>query len=367
MAMVKFINVSKHYGEVVAVENLNLEIRDKEFFCLLGPSGCGKSSTLRMVAGLETVTSGEIYIGDALVNDLEPRERNIAMAFENYALYPHLTVFENIAFPLRVQKVPEETKKRKVEEVAKILDINELLDRRVDQLSGGQQQRVSTGRAIVRSPRVFLLDEPISHLDAKLRDHMRGELKRLQRKLQVTTTYVTHDQIEAMSMADRIGVMDLGVIQQVGTPWEIFNKPANTFVANFVGSPRINSFDCSLKEGKGGYLLATDSFEYNFALKAGKLISEKASSLDKLKFGIRPRDVGVHLKDEKIENAIPVEVSITEPLGDYTIVDLILGNHIVKAIVPPDLKLEENQKLTITFPEQHIHVFDAQTGSRIEM
>ncbi|GAI06133.1 unnamed protein product, partial [marine sediment metagenome] len=214
---------------------------------------------------------GEIYIGDALVNDLEPRERNIAMAFENYALYPHLTVFENIAFPLRVQKVPEETKKRKVEEVAKILDINELLDRRVDQLSGGQQQRVSTGRAIVRSPRVFLLDEPISHLDAKLRDHMRGELKRLQRKLQVTTTYVTHDQIEAMSMADRIGVMDLGVIQQVGTPWEIFNKPANTFVANFVGSPRINSFDCSLKEGKGGYLLATDSFEYNFALKAGKL------------------------------------------------------------------------------------------------
>jgi ABC-type sugar transport system ATPase subunit len=367
MAAIKFINVSKHYGEVIAVENLNLEIKDREFFCLLGPSGCGKSSTLRMVAGLETVTSGEIYIGDTLVNDLEPRERNIAMAFENYALYPHLTVFENIAFPLRVQKAPEETKRKKVEEAAKILDISELLDRRVDQLSGGQQQRVSTGRAIVRNPQVLLLDEPISHLDAKLRDHMRGELKRLQRKLRVTTTYVTHDQIEAMSMADRVAVMNLGLIQQVGTPWEIFNKPANTFVANFVGSPPINIFDSSLKEEKERYLFATDSFKYNLSPEAGKLIAEKAPSPDKLKFGIRPRDVGVHLKNERIENAIPVEVNITEPLGDYTIVDFILGNHIIKAIVSPDLKLEENQRLTVTFPEQHIHVFDAQTGGRIEI
>jgi len=366
MASVRFKNVCKNYGKVKAVKNLNLEIRDKEFFCLLGPSGCGKSSTLRMVAGLEKISSGEIYIGSTLVNDLEPAERDIAMAFENYALYPHLTVFENIAFPLKVRKVSEEVKKKKVREVAEILNITELLDRRVDQLSGGQQQRVSTARAIVRNPRVLLLDEPISHLDAKLRDYMRGELKRLQRKLQVTTIYVTHDQLEAMSMADRVAVMNLGVVQQIGTPYEIFNRPANLFVANFVGSPPMNIFSCTLQKEKGEYYLATDSFKYNLSKEVGEIIGKSVASSEHLKFGIRPRYIEIYKEKIKTRNLIPAKVIITEPLGDYTIVDLLIGHHSIKAIISPDLNLEENEDVVITFSEKHIHIFDSETGNRID-
>ena len=235
MARVKLENVWKKYGDVEAVRNVTLECRDKEFLCLLGPSGCGKSSTLRMIAGLEYVTEGKIYIGDRCVNEIDPYKRDIAMVFESYALYPHKKVYDNMAYPLRVQKYKEDEIKMRVGRAAEILDIKELLDRWPRQLSGGQKQRVAIGRAIVRDPKVFLLDEPISHLDAKLRTHMRGELKRLHRDLDATMVYVTHDQLEGMTMADRIAVMNLGQLQQVGTPDEVFNHPKNKFVAGFIG------------------------------------------------------------------------------------------------------------------------------------
>ncbi|AMM54557.1 ABC transporter ATP-binding protein [Pyrococcus kukulkanii] len=241
MARVLLRNVTKVFGKVVAVDNLTLEVKDGEFMVLLGPSGCGKSTTLRMIAGLETPSKGEIWIGDTLVNDIDPTKRNVAMVFQSYALYPHMTVFGNIEFPLKMMRVPKSERKRKVIEIAKFLGIDDLLNRKPHQLSGGQQQRVALARALVREPEVFLLDEPLSNLDAKIRTQMRFELKKLlSHELGITTIYVTHDQVEAMTMADRIAVMNKGRLQQVGTPEEIFYKPKNTFVATFVGSPQMN-------------------------------------------------------------------------------------------------------------------------------
>ncbi|RLE72424.1 MAG: sugar ABC transporter ATP-binding protein, partial [Thermoprotei archaeon] len=240
MVEVVLKHVTKKFGKVVAVDDLSLEVRDKEFVVLLGPSGCGKSTTLRLIAGLEKPDSGEIWIGDKLVNDVDPTRRNVAMVFQSYALYPHMTVYGNIEFPLKMAGVPKKERKKKVLETAEFLGISELLDRKPSQLSGGQQQRVALARALVREPQVFLMDEPLSNLDAKLRVKMRFELRKLQKKLGITTIYVTHDQVEAMTMADRIAVMNAGKLQQYGTPEEIFYKPSNIFVAGFVGSPPMN-------------------------------------------------------------------------------------------------------------------------------
>lgn len=254
MAGVKLVNVWKQFGEVTAVKNMNLDIKDGEFMILLGPSGCGKTTTLRMISGLEEPTKGQIYIGDKLVADPEkgvfvpPKDRDIAMVFQSYALYPHMTVYDNIAFPLKLRKVPKQEIDQRVREVAEMLGLTELLKRKPRELSGGQRQRVALGRAIVRKPQVFLMDEPLSNLDAKLRVKMRAELKKLQRQLGVTTIYVTHDQVEAMTMGDRIAVINAGELQQVGSPDEVYDKPANTFVAGFIGSPPMNSMDASITE-----------------------------------------------------------------------------------------------------------------------
>ncbi|MBC7189910.1 ATP-binding cassette domain-containing protein, partial [Candidatus Aerophobetes bacterium] len=250
MAEVILKGVYKRYGRVEAVKNLNLHIKDKEFFCLLGPSGCGKSSTLRMIAGLEEISEGIIKIGNRIINNLEPKDRDVAMVFENYALYPHMTVYENLSYPLKGRGMTSSEIDKRVRYIAGLLQIAELLDRKPRQLSGGQKQRVALGRAIVRNPQVFLMDEPISHLDAKLRTLMRAELKRLQRELNTTTIYATPDQREAIAMADTIAIINKGEIQQIGTPLEIFNFPANEFVAGFTGEPPMNLFDCSVESKK---------------------------------------------------------------------------------------------------------------------
>ncbi|RLE71312.1 MAG: glycerol-3-phosphate ABC transporter ATP-binding protein, partial [Thermoprotei archaeon] len=248
MVEVKLVDLCKYFGPVKAVDHLNLHIKDREFVALLGPSGCGKTTTLLMIAGIYKPTSGYIYFGDEIVNDVPPKDRNVGMVFQSYALYPHMTVFDNIAFPLKLKKVPKQEIEKKVKEVAEFLRIAELLDRKPSQLSGGQQQRVALARALAKEPQIFLMDEPLSNLDAKLRIMMRAELKRMQKELGITTIYVTHDQVEAMTMADRIAVLNLGRLQQYGTPDELYNKPSNVFVAGFIGSPPMNFIDGSLVE-----------------------------------------------------------------------------------------------------------------------
>ena len=357
-------DVGKIYKpNVVAVSNLSLTIKDKEFFCLLGPSGCGKSTTLAMIAGLEGVTEGNIFFGNTDVTNVEPRHRDIAMVFENYALYPHMTVFQNIAFSLEAHKVPAEEIKRRVESAADMLDIHELLNRKPSQLSGGQRQRVAIGRAIVRKPKIYLFDEPISHLDAKLRAHMRAEFKRLVKELNTTSIYVTHDQLEGMSMADSIAILNRGVLQQVGTPDEVYNTPINVFVAGFIGDPPINFIECDLLE------------ENNLVYAVGKgfkvVLPERikpALSIEKTKkflLGIRPEHIGIHF-DEK-GNGIPAKVWITEPRGDDIIIDCEVDDTKIKVKSTsekaghPDVgsivRLEINSRRVL--------LFDKETGLRI--
>jgi len=288
---VELRGLTKAYDGTLAVKGLDLEIKDKEFVVLLGPSGCGKTTTLRCIAGLESPDDGEIYIGDRLVNDLDPKDRNIAMVFQNYALYPHMTVYKNLAFPLENRRIPAAEVDRRVQRTAKLLQIERLLGRKPAQLSGGQQQRVAVGRAIVREPQAFLMDEPLSNLDAKLRVHMRAELKRLQKDIGVTTIYVTHDQVEAMTMADRVAILNGGLLQQFGPPTEIFRSPANQFVGGFIGNPPMNFVEGSLgpkgtfDAGVFQYLLTDD-----LAAIAGR------ASSDALVLGIRPQDVQVSLQ-----------------------------------------------------------------------
>lgn len=324
MAKVTLKNVEKFYGKVHAVKDASIDIEDQEFLCLLGPSGCGKSTTLRMIAGLETITKGEIYIGDLLINDLAPKDRNVAMVFENYALYPHKNVFENIAFPLLIRKTSPEEVQSRIQNAARILEIQDLLDRSVNQLSGGQKQRVAIGRAIVREPQVFLMDEPISHLDAKLRTHMRGELKHLQRVLKTTMVYVTHDQLEAISMADRIVIMNLGEIQQVGTPDEIFNNPSNVFVADFVGDPPMNFIDCSLERIDEKLVLSMAGINVALSVEREKMIP--AGAAREVILGIRPQDIKIHATKPKEGDAAVGRVWITKPEGRYVVVEVEVGS-----------------------------------------
>src|SRR5262244_2764401 len=258
MADVALRNVVKRFDEVEAVRNISLDIPDNEFVVLVGPSGCGKSTTLRMIAGLEEATAGEILIGGDVVNDVPPKDRDIAMVFQNYALYPHMTVFENMSFGLRLRRTPKAEIRARVEQAAKILDITDLLGRRPKQLSGGQRQRVAMGRAIVRNPKVFLFDEPLSNLDAKLRVQMRTEIKRVHQKVKTTTVYVTHDQVEAMTLADRVVVMNYGRIEQIGTPQELYHQPRTRFVAGFIGSPAMNFVPCQLEQNSAGMLVRVD-------------------------------------------------------------------------------------------------------------
>lgn len=331
MSNVTLKNVTKIYDTKKVIDNVDLSIKDKEFVVLVGASGCGKSTLLRMIAGLEDITGGEIFIGDKKVNDVHPKDRDIAFVFQSYALYPHMTVRENIAFGLKMRKVDKEIIAKKVQEAAEILDLGEYLDRKPKQLSGGQRQRVALGRAIVRNPKVFLMDEPLSNLDAKLRVQMRSEIKKLHEKLQTTFIYVTHDQTEALTMGDRVVVLDKGVIQQAASPEEIYNNPANTFVAGFVGSPQMNFIDCK---------------DFPFETKENVIV------------GIRPEKMvcGGEIK-------FNVDIEITELLGSEKIAYFNIGGKKCSAKLPADYNIENSLELSIN--PKDLYFFDAQTGKRI--
>ncbi len=363
MAEIQIKKLCKDFGKVRAVIDLNLDIRDKEMICFLGPSGCGKTTSLRMVAGLERPTSGEIFLEGKDVTHIPPKDRHIAMVFETYALYPRKTVFENMAFPLRIRKFSNDEIKAKVLEAARILDIGELLDRNIRQLSGGQRQRVAMGRAIVRKPSLFLMDEPLSHLDAKLRTRMRGELKRLQKDLETTMIYVTHDQLEAMSMADRIAVMNFGVLQQLDTPDQIFNNPVNEFVAGFVGDPPINFIDGQYIEDGGKPYFRNDAFKIELPEKTAAVIREKCPH-GSLHMGIRPSHF--HLHQEKPDlPSMPVKVYISEPLGEMLIIDFLLEKKIIKVVTSPDVRVNMGETMWLSFDFDKVHIFDAQTGAAV--
>ncbi len=357
MARVLIKNLTKRFGKITAVKNFNLEANDKEFIVLLGPSGCGKTTILRCLAGLEQFDEGEVYIGDRLVNDLEPKERDVAMVFQTYALYPHMTVYQNLAFPLENAHIPKEKIKEKVEKTAKLLEIENLLERKPKQLSGGQRQRVALGRAMVREPQVFLMDEPLSNLDAKLRVYMRAEIKKLQRTLGVTTIYVTHDQVEAMTMGDKVAILNEGILQQFGSAFDIYFHPKNVFVAGFIGTPPTNFFKCTLIKERP-LTFDTGSFQY---LVPDALVKKAENWPSSLVLGVRPQDVLVHLKPQEKET-VEVILELDEPLGDRQVLDLKVGPYMVKALVPPDFRANIGDVLWLEFPEDKIYVFDEKTG-----
>lgn len=358
MAKVRLKNLTKRFGNVVAVNNVSFEVKDKGFLVLLGPSGCGKTTTLRCIAGLETLDEGEIYIGDTLVNELLPKDRDVSMVFQSYALYPHMKVFGNIAFPLKMRKVPKNEIKERVKHTAELLRITHLLDRKPKHLSGGEAQRTALGRAIVRNPRVFLMDEPLSNLDAKLRVYMRVELKRLQKDLGVTTVYVTHDQVEAMTMADEVAIMNQGVLQQLGDAYKIFNYPANLFVAGFIGSPPMNFIDCTFTERNGSCFLDAGTFILPIPDDISKIIKEEPTGSE-LILGVRPEDVSLG-KKRTPEKLVEAEIYVIEPLGSEIIVDLKVGDNLVK-VKTTDFTMNIGKKVWVGFNKEKMHLFDKKT------
>lgn len=361
MAKIVLEGVCKNFGNVAAVNELSLEVQDKEFLVLLGPSGCGKTTALRCIAGLETPDRGNIWVGDRLVNDLSCRERDIAMVFQSYALYPHMSVYDNLAFPLRVRKFPKTEVDTKVRKAAETLRITQLLERKPKQLSGGEQQRVALGRALVREPKVFLMDEPLSNLDAKLRLQMRAELKRLQKELAITTVYVTHDQAEAMTMADRIAVMNRGLLIQFETPDKIYTFPANIFVAGFLGSPPMNFIDCSFVRKDERAFLDAGTFSMDIS-EFADTVKEKCSG--ELVLGIRPEDIWVQRNRPEGES-VEADVYIVEPLGSEVIVDLKLGDNLLKARSPADVNVDLGDKVWLSFRKNKMHIFDKKTENAI--
>ncbi|MEJ5378192.1 MAG: sn-glycerol-3-phosphate ABC transporter ATP-binding protein UgpC [bacterium] len=354
MAEVRLESVCKKFEDVVAVKDFDLFIQDKEFVVLVGPSGCGKTTTLRMIAGLEEITSGRIFIGERLVNRVPARDRNIAMVFQNYALYPHMSVYENMAFGLEMRKTPKEEIRRRVQEAAEILGIGELLHRKPKQLSGGQRQRVALGRAIVRKPQVFLFDEPLSNLDAKLRVQTRLELKKLHSRLSTTAVYVTHDQVEAMTMGDRIVVMKDGLIQQVGTPLELYNFPANTFVAGFLGSPSMNFFQAAVKRQGDSVCLCKGSVRID--LPQNKLAALDGYREDEIIVGIRPEDlrpVQEHVAGRTIRSV----VEVVEPIGNETYVDVDAEGVSLIAGVGRNVQVRPGEALVLMPSLERLHLF----------
>jgi multiple sugar transport system ATP-binding protein len=355
MAAIRFDKVRKNFGEVVVVRELDLEIRDGEFFTFVGPSGCGKSTLLNMIAGLEPVTGGTIYFDGIPVNDLSPRQRDVAMVFQSYALYPHMRVYENIAFPLRMSKRHPEEIDREVRKTAALLGLQELLHRKPRELSGGQRQRVALGRAIIRRPRVFLMDEPLSNLDARLRIETRGELKKLHRDLGITTVYVTHDQAEAMSLSGRIAVLHGGEIHQSGTPLEVYSKPANVFVAGFIGNVPTNLVPVTLKN------LEPLEIDFNGLILSPSL--DKRPREPALMAGIRPEDTDV--SRIKTEGAQDVEVLLTEPAGSFVWVDFRWKGVTMKGTARTDTDLKVGERAFMTFPLERVLIFDVRTGGRL--
>lgn len=358
MGTVELRNLTKTFGSgadgIVAVDDLSIQLKDGEFLVLVGPSGCGKSTTLRMTAGLETATDGDIQIDDTSVTNREPRDRDIAMVFQNYALYPHMTARENMSFGLKMNSDLSETEiSERVEEVAGIMDIGELLGDEPSELSGGQQQRVALGRAIVRDPAVFLMDEPLSNLDAKLRTQMRTELQALQEDLETTTIYVTHDQTEAMTMGDRIAVLNEGELQQIGTPLECYNRPANRFVAGFIGSPSMNFIDVALEDGA----LLHSEFEYGLSASTLEMLDGHSD----LVLGIRPEDIGLTEPGD-----IEASAQVVEPLGDFSHLHASIGGDTVTVTVETGTAIPENEPLRLALPEERIHLFDRASGTALK-
>ncbi len=364
MASLSLKNINKTYPNgFVAVKDFNLDIEDKEFIIFVGPSGCGKSTTLRMIAGLEEITSGELWIGDKLVNDVEPKDRDIAMVFQNYALYPHMSVYDNMAFGLKLRKTPKAEIDKLVHEAAKILDIEHLLDRKPKALSGGQRQRVAMGRAIVRNPKVFLMDEPLSNLDAKLRVQMRIEISKLHQRLETTIIYVTHDQTEALTLGTRIVVMKDGVIQQVASPIELYSKPQNLFVAGFIGSPQMNFIDAKVvKEGTSVRLVFGENSILLHEPKA-KVLLDKGYEGKTVTFGIRPEDI----KDEEIfinsspESALEATVRVYEMLGAEVFLYLSVGDNEITVRVNPRTTARTGDTIKVAMDLTKVHIFDKET------
>ena len=366
MAKVFLDNVTKRFGQVLAVDSVTLEIKDREFLVLVGPSGCGKSTTLRMVAGLEEITSGKIYIGDRLVNDVPPKDRDIAMVFQNYALYPHMDVYNNMAFGLKLRKFPKNEIDQRVKQASKMLGIENLLDRKPKALSGGQRQRVAVGRAIVREPKVFLMDEPLSNLDAKLRVQMRAELSKLHRRLATTVIYVTHDQTEAMTMGDRIVVMKDGIIHQVGSPLEIYNKPSNAFVGGFIGSPAMNFIPVRLELDNEKWWLQTLNGLERMALpmEVGKRYGHLGDYLNQeIILGIRPEHLHIYNPTlHSLEHSLASVVEVREPMGAeiYLYVALQGGRPLV-ARVSPDCPVRTGENTRVVLDLNRCHLFDGKT------
>jgi multiple sugar transport system ATP-binding protein len=359
MAPVVIRNLHKKFDEVVAVKGVSLEIRDKEFVVLVGPSGCGKTTTLRMVAGLESITSGDVLIGDKIVNDLPPMDRDIAMVFQNYALYPHMSVYDNMAFGLKMRKFERAEIARRVQEAAAILGIEDYLKRKPRQLSGGQRQRVALGRAIVRHPQVFLFDEPLSNLDAKLRVQMRVEIKKLHNRLGTTAIYVTHDQVEAMTLGDRVVVMKDGLVQQVGEPIELYNQPANRFVAGFIGSPAMNFATVTLAEADGALWAANGGMRIKVPAASASRLARQAGRDAVL--GVRPEDMRIATGADPVDMSLEAVVEVVEQLGSEILLDVTVGSTQMVAAVEPTVRAKVRDKLRLALNPERLHFFDPQT------
>ncbi len=355
MSSIQLRNVTKRYGQTEVVHEIDLDIAEREFVVLLGPSGCGKTTTLRMVAGLEDVSDGELSIGGRVVNDVAPKDRGVAMVFQNYALYPHMSVRQNMEFALRPLKLDKSEVNRRITDTADILGLGDLLERRPAQLSGGQRQRVAMGRAMVRTPGVFLFDEPLSNLDAKLRTQVRWEIAKLHKRLDSTILYVTHDQVEAMTLADRIVIMRDGYIEQTGTPEEVYAHPRNAFVATFIGSPAMNMVPATVREGQ----LAGDHVN----LPVPGRLADRVAEGQRVTIGIRPPDVS--LVDEGTAGALAATVEVTEYLGNEALLDIRIGSHEMIAEVPASRRPAEDSRVFVRFNSDAIRIFDAETGESV--
>ena len=372
MATVKLTNIKKIYGKnTVAVENFNLDIADKEFIVFVGPSGCGKSTTLRMIAGLEDISDGTVEIDGVVVNDLQPRDRNIAMVFQNYALYPHLTVFENMAFSLRLKNVPQDEVYDRVTKAAEILGITEYLTRKPRALSGGQRQRVAIGRAMVRDSKVFLMDEPLSNLDAKLRNQMRAEIILLRQKIDTTFIYVTHDQTEAMTLGDRIVIMKDGLIQQVGTPTEVFDMPINLFVAEFIGAPKMNTFKTNLVCEEGKYYVTPYGAKIEVDGKKAAMLADKHVGAGEIILGVRPEHFKLSTKEDP--SAIACKITVNEMMGSELHLHVLTDNGDKLIVRIPTVTLDDDQRkelvygttIYVTFEGKVMHFFNAETEQNL--
>ncbi len=359
MAEVVLRNVMKTYGTMRAVNDVSLTVQHGEFVALVGPSGCGKTTTLNLIAGLLPMSGGDIIIANRIVNDLDPKDRDIAMVFQNYALYPNKSVFKNLAFPLQMRKLPQSEIDRKVREAAKVLDITHLLDRKPRELSGGQQQRVALGRALVRDPAVFLMDEPLSNLDAKLRVQMRSEIKRFHQDLNATIIYVTHDQLEAVTMADKMAVMDGGILQQYDTPAKVFANPVNMFVASFIGSPAMSLVPLEMTSVDGAAALTSRAEGWTLPLSDFNARKVAKAASNKVVLGARHSTIRLH--KTAVPGAVPAKVYTVEPTGDITFVQAFLAGAVVNISLPPSVEVAPDEQVWLDFDQDRIHLFDGET------